>query len=519
LGSVFELDDSLRKIARGSGIAVVGMTLGLVFSFVARLVIARYGLQANYGIFSLALAALTLATVLSGLGLYQGAARYIAYFRGKEDVAKVSATISASIRLASIASIVVALAVFLTADIVASEIFHSPELALPLKIFAVGVPFFTLIRVLVALFRGFDRVEPQVVFHYIILNILFLVLLAVAIAAGLSFVAVFYAYLAALVISFAGLAVYTARRLPQRTEPVKTGGIQPFTKELLLFSLPLMGVAMLGMIIMWVATLMLGYFKTPEIVGLYNAAYPLAQFISIPLTALLLIYSPIATGLYSRRLMPALRRDYTISTKWLMFVTLPIFLVLFLFPEAVLNLLFGAAYVPAATALRILALGFIISNLLGPNAATLIAMGRPRFLMWTTLATAVLNIVLNILLIPPLGIVGAAIASAVAIILGNIIRTAKVYSLCRAQPLSKNLLKPAIICVVLAFLIQAIAQHVLTITWWMLIVLFVVYLGIYGLATLLTRSFDKEDIALLLEIEKRSGINAAPLKKILKRFL
>jgi len=366
---VFELDDSLRKIARGAGLAVVGMTLGLLFNFIGRLVIARYGLEANYGIFSLALAALTLATVLSDLGLYQGAARYIAYFRGRADVAKVSATISASIKLASIASIVVALAVFLTADIVASEIFHSPELALPLKIFAAGVPFFTLIRVLVALFRGFDRIEPQVVFHYIILNILFLVLLAVAIAARLPFVAVFYAYLAALVVTFAGLAIYAARKLPHQTGPADAGGDRPITRELLLFSLPLMGVAMLGMIIMWVATLMLGYFKTPEIVGLYNAAYPLAQFISIPLTALLLIYTPIATGLYSRRLMPELRRNYTISTKWLMFVTLPIFLVLFLFPQAVLNLLFGAAYVPAAIALRILSLGFIVSNLLGPNSA------------------------------------------------------------------------------------------------------------------------------------------------------
>jgi len=101
----------------------------------------------------------------------------------------------------------------------------------------------------------------------------------------------------------------------------------------------------------------------------------------------------------------------------------------------------------------------------------------------------------------------------------NIIRTAKVYSLCRAHPFSTNLLKPAIVCVALALLIQAIAQHFLTINWWLLVILFVVYLGIYGLATLFTRSFDKEDIALLLEIEKRSGVNAAPVKKILRRFL
>jgi len=517
---VFEpLNDSLGKIARGAGIALVGVTSGLLFNFIARLIVARYGLQANYGIFSLALAILTCATMLSGLGLYQGATRYIAYFRGKEDTAKVHAIISASIKLSTIASIVFGLVVFFTAETVALRIFHTPELALPLKIFAVGTPFFTLILVLGAVFRGFDRVEPLVVFRYLMANILFLILLAVVLVIRLPFAAVFYAYLAALVITFAASSIYTARKLPRLTGSADAKGKQPINRELLLFSLPLMGVTILRMVITWTDTIMLGYFKTPEIVGLYNAARPLAQIISVPLTALLLIYTPITTGLYSQNLMPELRRNYTISTKWLMFLTLPIFLVLFLFPGAVLKLLFGAIYIPAATALRVLSLGFIISNLLGPNGATLIALGKSQFIMWTALAAAILNVALNILLIPPMGIVGAAIASAISLALANIIRTVKLYSLCRAHPLSKNLLKPAVICIALAFLIQAVARHFLSINWWLLVVLFVVYIGIYGLATLFSKSFDKEDIAVLLEIEKRSGINMAPLKRILRRFM
>jgi hypothetical protein len=53
----------------------------------------------------------------------------------------------------------------------------------------------------------------------------------------------------------------------------------------------------------------------------------------------------------------------------------------------------------------------------------------------------------------------------------------------------------------------------------MLPVIAVIYCIIYGLAMLFTRSFDKEDIALLLAIEKRSGINAAPIKRFLSRFI
>lgn len=513
------LSDSLRKIARGAGIAIVGMFLGLVLQLVARLIIARYGLEANYGVFSLALVVLTFAMALASLGLHVGATRYIAYFRAKDDLAKVRGAMSVSLQLATAASIIVSVALFFSAEAIALNIFHTLDLVPALRIFAIGLPFFTLINIFTAIFLGFDRVEPQAYFQFMLLNILFLSFLLAVILLNLPFIVVFYAYLAALILTFVALILYTVKKLPQ---PIifSTGKADTsIMKELLIFSLPLLGTAMLGMIIFWADTLMLGYFKAPETVGLYNAAYPLAYFISVPLTALALIYIPVASGLYSQNLITELRRDYTILTKWFSFLTLPIFLVLCLFPEAVLNLFFGSAYVAAAPALRILSLGFIINNLLGPNGNTLIAMGESRFIMWSVLAAATLNVILNIVLIPPLGIVGAAIASVVSLSLVNIIFSVKLYSLCRAQPLSKNLLKPLIASIVLALLFRFTIGSFLAVTLWMLPLLFILYYAIYGIVTLFTKSFDREDIALLLEIEKRSGVNATPLKKVLKRFI
>ncbi|UCH51049.1 MAG: oligosaccharide flippase family protein [Chloroflexota bacterium] len=516
---MYELDSSLKKIARGASVTLIGMTLGFLFSFVVRLIIARYGSPADYGIFSLALAVLNIIAMLSAMGLQQGATRYIAYFRGKDDSAKVKSTISASIKLSAVASIVLSLVVFLTADLLASKLFHTPEMVIPLKIFAVCIPFFTLIQVLAAVFRGFDRVEPMVLSQYLIPNFLFIGFLLLIIAVGLPITNVYYAYLAALIIAFSALVFYTARSLPRHIGISVAADTKPITRELLLFSLPLMIVVTLNTVTTWADTLVLGHFKTPEVVGLYNAAKPMTQLLSAPLFALGVIYVPVATGFFSRSQIAQLRTTYAISTRWVMFITLPVFLVLFLFPEAVLNLLFGAVYVPAAAALRILSLGFIISNLLGPNGTTLLAAGHTRFLMWATLVSTILNIALNILLVPPLGIAGAAIALIASLTFINIINSARLYQLYRAQPFSKNLLKPAIICMILAFAIQALAHHFLNITWWLLVLLFIVYICIYGLAALFTRSFDKEDIALLLEIEKRSGINAASLKRVLKRFV
>jgi O-antigen/teichoic acid export membrane protein len=198
---------------------------------------------------------------------------------------------------------------------------------------------------------------------------------------------------------------------------------------------------------------------------------------------------------------------------------MPLFLVLFLYPEYVLSLLFGPDYVPAAPALRILAIGFILEALPGPNAATLIALGESRFLMWANVAATCVSLALNIVLIPKLGIIGAAIASAVSLTIFSIIRGAKVYSLCRAYPFSWNLLKPLAVSIALALLFQLIFGKFIMVTWWMLPLLFALFYAIYGTATVLTRSFDQEDIVTLLMLEKRSGINAEPAKKILRRFI
>jgi asparagine N-glycosylation enzyme membrane subunit Stt3 len=115
--------------------------------------------------------------------------------------------------------------------------------------------------------------------------------------------------------------------------------------------------------------------------------------------------------------------------------------------------------------------------------------------------------------------IGAAIALTVSLTLSSAIVSIRLYKLCRAQPLSLNLIKPVVASVVLALLFRFVAGESCATSWWMVLLLFALYYVMYGLIVLLTRSFDREDIALLLDIEKRSGINAGPIKKVLARFV
>ena len=508
---------SLQTIAKGTAIIFFSTIIGMLFAFGGRVLMARFFSQSEYGIFSLALVILNIAAVISTVGIGAGSTRQIAYYRGKDDMAKVQAVISSSPQIALIASVLLSLVLFFTSGVISAQIFHEPGLALPLKIFSIAIPFFVLIHILSSLFRGFDKVEPSAYFRDILRNGLFPLLLLPVILFSLSFLAGIYAFLASVILTGLAFTVYTLKKAP--LTPKRCSPVNPMAKELLLFSLPLLGVAMLQMVILWTDTLMLGYFKASEVVGLYNGAVPLARLIPLTLTAMSFIYVPVISQLYSQNLTGEMKRTYQVSTKWIFSGSFPLFLLLFLFPETILRFFFGAGYAEAAVALRILSLGLVFSTFLGANGMTLLAMGKTRLLMWASLLAAGLNVIINIILIPPWGITGAAIASLISYLARNIFCSVKLYQLSRIQPFTRNYLKPFIVCGGIIAIIYLLTRSLFMVSYWMLPLIFVLFLVAYGLCLLLTKSFDKEDIMLLLAIEKRVGINMEPAKKILRKFL
>ena len=84
------VNQSLQKIAKGTGIIFIGTIIGMLLGFVSRVIIVRYITQSEYGIYSLALVLISIFATISTLGLQEGSTRYIAYFRGKKEEGKVS---------------------------------------------------------------------------------------------------------------------------------------------------------------------------------------------------------------------------------------------------------------------------------------------------------------------------------------------------------------------------------------------------------------------------------------------
>jgi len=164
----------------------------------------------------------------------------------------------------------------------------------------------------------------------------------------------------------------------------------------------------------WIDTIMLGYFKSAEVVGIYNAVYPLVGFLSLVIASMGYVYVPVTSRLWGQNNTAPLGSIYAVMTKWCFLLTFPLFALIFVYPEYFITRLYGAQYVSGATALRILALGFIANSYFGFNYHTLLASGDSDFLMKCSIASAGINAVINFMLIPEYGMIGAAIGTAVS---------------------------------------------------------------------------------------------------------
>ena len=76
---------SLQKIAKGAGIVFIGNAAGMLLAFIGRLLVARYCTPMEYGLFSLGYTIVLVCLTIGTLGLEDGVARQIAYYKEKRN--------------------------------------------------------------------------------------------------------------------------------------------------------------------------------------------------------------------------------------------------------------------------------------------------------------------------------------------------------------------------------------------------------------------------------------------------
>lgn len=500
-----------QKIIKGASLVFIGTIISLLVGFLSKIVFIRNTTQTEYGIFSLAFTISSILIVVATLGLDNGSSRYIAYFKGKNEVNNIQKTILYSFVIVFFSSAVIFLITFFLSEYISANIFEYRELTLILKLLSITIPLTVFINMVVAIFRGYSITSIKIYFGDIIRPFSYLMLLILAILLDLSFEGLVYSYVLSITVTFLLLLLYCVNVIKKKREIIKLSSITrkkdaaDMIKSLIVFSVPLLSTSILLSIMTWTDTLMIGYFRLPEEIALYNAAYTIASLLSVIINSLGFIYLPVIAELYGKNDIKELKNAYNTTTKLCFTFTYPLFFGIIIFPEIILNTFFGTAYTNAAIPLQILASGFIFNSYFGLNYHTLITIGKSKFLMYCSLIGATLNIILNILLIPTMGIVGAALASISSFLLIEILMTKTLHAIATIHPFNSNYIKVTLLSIVNVILFLCVKQYFEISTWFSPII-YLSSLILYYISIYYTNSYDQEELNIIKEtIMKMSG--------------
>jgi O-antigen/teichoic acid export membrane protein len=264
---------------------------------------------------------------------------------------------------------------------------------------------------------------------------------------------------------------------------------------------------------------MIGYFGTTEAVANYNVVFPLANVLTLVFTSFSFLFMPVLSELHAEGRGDELHRLYTVVTKWIFLGTLPLFLLFVFFPNEAISYTFGSNYSEAGTALTVLAVGFFSHTLVGPNESTLNSIGATKQVMYDNITAAVVNVIINLLLIPRYGIIGAAAGTTVAYIILNSLYSYHVFVLTEVHPFSMAMLKPGIGGIVIGLVVYFILTSTFQITPLVLVTASLVYAMLYTVAVLLLGGIEREEVMLVLSFEERFGVDLGPLKRVVNRLL
>lgn len=433
-----ETSSILKRITKGGGLVLMGTLAKMGLVLVSEVIIIRYLTIKEFGLFSLSFAFANILAVFSTMGMAAGLPAYISHQLEQKNYAKVRSAFSVSLKISISTSIVVALALYASAEFISQQLLHKPLLSEGIKIFAFIVPLIALTNLLTSHLRSIQQVGGKVYFKDIMRPLLAIVFVFFVIVLRLSFRWLLFAYAASFLTTCIVLLIYARGKIQQSIPISQSVNV---TKEVVVFAMPLLGVGVIAQLIMWTDTLILGWFHPAEVVGLYNGATRIGQVATLVLTSMAFLYMPIVSRLYSLHDVRNIHVVYATITKWVFILTLPFFLCIFGISESVLGIILGSQYVEASHALQILALGFFAHIILGPNAQTMIAYGKQKINFISLFVGLLLNVVLDILIIPIYGIVGAAVASCVCLILSNSLISYCMYKISGIHPFSRNYLK------------------------------------------------------------------------------
>ena len=410
----------VARVARGTAIVFSIQVAGLALTYVAQVVLARVLGAREYGVYRYAWSWINLLGVLAALGFPTALQRFVPEYRTRGEPGLARGLLRGARWTTFLASVLAAGIAALVFERAAGT-WLEPDQARALVLGSWIIPVVTALTLNTQIARSFHRMVAAFLPAQLgrpVAGIAAAAILAAGIAAatGTNALLLFGAGVAIVVlVQWAWVAAIVppdVRRSRPRTA----------WREWVAVALPLLLMTGFGLLLNQLGVLMVGSLLGPTEAGIFSAATQLAMLVSFFLTSVNNVVAPRISELWHGGRKDELQRLLSVVVHWIFWPSLACAAVLFLGRSWIMGL-FGRDFAAGdgPTVLAILLLGHLVNAGAGSVGLIMNVTGHQNLNAVVYGSTAILNVVLNIVLLPPLGVVGGAIAMTGTMALWNIV--------------------------------------------------------------------------------------------------
>lgn len=404
---------SLRQILITQSTGSFGLNIAsIAITFGTTVIFTRILGYTEYGVYSYIMSWVLLLQLPALLGQDHLLVRNFAAHYVKAEWEAAKGLLVWSSRLIALASILLVVTVLLFLLLNRSL----GNLRVPLALGILSLPFMVLTLHIQAIMRGLRLIVsgriPELLIRPIVL-ILIVISIAWLLQVPLKASYILLANLAAALVTCVVGIIILMKALPASVKSATSAKPLPQWRTGLLIMLLISTMQTAGARL---DILLLGSLLGTDLAGVYNVALRSVHFVVFPLIATNGILGPVMVGLHSSSQSERLQSIITRSAQGIFLVSLPIALGFYFFGDLFLAL-FGPEFTTGHPALKILSLSRLVEAFAGIAGTLLIMTGFEREYAVSMAASLGLNFLLDLILIPHHGLVGAAISSATAVIL------------------------------------------------------------------------------------------------------
>lgn len=407
------MENYFKRVGKGSVTIFLCIVLSGIFGYFLRMYLTRTVSVAEYGLFFAVFSLIAFLVSIIGLGLYSSLTKYLSEFIVTNELKKIKYSLK-FVFLAQLAiTMIFMLVIFFISHDIAIYFFKSQAAEPILNILLVFLLVYTWMFFFRHAFQGMRRML-ELGFTFILYSGLALLFLIALFSFSSSMITnIAYAYVLGTAATVIVCFIFFLKDLRQlgKIPSLSKKEKAVVRKSLIMFGIPVIFIGIANSILSNIDTLIITYFRSTYEVGIYQTALPTAQILLYFSSAMTTILFPIITELWTKKKYQFISTNLSLLTKLTFLLIIPAAMLFIAFPENVINILFGADYISGAFALQLLTISIVVFSIGMLFTITLNGMNKPGLNAKIIGIAAVLNIIINIFLVPILGIIGAAITA------------------------------------------------------------------------------------------------------------